>query len=91
VAADNPGDVGEDWARHRQRGKVEQHRSPSADGVDLEQSRHLPGASLSRQGDAPVSTCMGGAEADGADWAAYYSAEAGRPPRLLPKAVLGRW
>lgn len=31
------------------------------------------------------------AEADGADWASYYAAEAGRPARPLLKAVLSRW
>jgi tellurite methyltransferase len=32
-----------------------------------------------------------GAEADGAGWADYYAAEAGRPPRPLLEAVLSRW
>lgn len=46
-------DIGQGLARQRQRGRIEQHGSPSAEDVDLEQSRHLPGASLSRQGDTP--------------------------------------
>lgn len=32
-----------------------------------------------------------GAEADGASWAEYYAAEAGRPARPLLKAALSRW
>jgi SAM-dependent methyltransferase len=31
------------------------------------------------------------ADAGGPDWADYYAAEAGRPPRPLLAAVLGRW
>jgi len=46
VAADDPGGVGEGLARQRQRGRVEQHRSPLAEDADLGRSRHLLGPSL---------------------------------------------